>query len=70
VQILDSIEKNGYDNFSRRAYVPKWKKMASLPVAFSKAMLPGLHNPSYASLLATPPSGSGAGSSRAASRQG
>lgn len=39
-QILDAIEANGYDNFSRRAYVPKWRKLASLPLAFAKASLP------------------------------
>eukprot|EP00775_Hariotina_reticulata_P011132 gene11132-11285_t len=50
-QILDAIEKNGYDNFTRRAYVPKWKKMASLPVALAKATMPQL-NPSYRQLMA------------------
>ena len=39
-KILDSIEKNDYDNFSMRAYVPKWKKYASLPQAFLKARVP------------------------------
>ena len=39
-QILDSIEKNEYDNFTRRAYVPKWRKMLSLPVAYTRALLP------------------------------
>lgn len=42
-QILDAIEANGYDNFTRRAYVPKWRKMASLPVALAKAALPQLN---------------------------
>lgn len=41
-QILDAVEKNGYDNFTRRAYVPKWRKMASLPVALLRAMAPGV----------------------------
>ena len=36
-QILDAIEKNGYDNFNQRAYVRKWRKYASLPAAFVKA---------------------------------
>ncbi|CAL5223183.1 g5657 [Coccomyxa viridis] len=36
-QILDSIEKNGYNNFTKRAYVPKWKKYLSLPIAFGRA---------------------------------
>ncbi|CAI5463595.1 unnamed protein product [Closterium sp. Yama58-4] len=30
-QILDAIEANDYNNFTRRAYVSKWKKMMSLP---------------------------------------
>ena len=38
-QILDAIEKNGYDNFNQRAYVRKWRKYASLPAAFVKARL-------------------------------
>ena len=37
-QILDSIEANGYDNFSQRAYVEKWKKLASLPSALVRAV--------------------------------
>ena len=36
-QILDGIEKNGYDNFTKRSYVPKWKKLLSLPFAAVKA---------------------------------
>ncbi len=39
-QILDVIEKNDYDNFSMRAYVPKAKKMASLPMALFRALVP------------------------------
>lgn len=39
-QILDAIEANGYDNFSQRAYVPKWKKFMSLPLALGKAVVP------------------------------
>ncbi|EFJ42086.1 hypothetical protein VOLCADRAFT_97827 [Volvox carteri f. nagariensis] len=42
-QILDAIELNGYDNFSKRAYVPKWRKMVSLPVAYTRALLPSGH---------------------------
>ena len=38
-QILDGIEKNGYNNFSKRAYVPKWKKLASLPFAAVRAQM-------------------------------
>ena len=36
-QILDSIEANDYDNFTKRAYVTKWRKYASLPAALMKA---------------------------------
>jgi phytoene synthase len=39
-QILDAIEANGYDNFTRRAYVPKWRKYASLPAAAVAASRP------------------------------
>jgi len=39
-QILDGIEKNDYDNFTKRAYVPKWKKFLSLPRAFLRAQEP------------------------------
>ena len=35
--ILDAIEENGYDNFSKRAYVPKMAKFAMLPQSFLKA---------------------------------
>jgi phytoene synthase len=41
-QILDGIEANGYNNFTKRAYVPKWRKIASLPMALSMAMMPKL----------------------------
>jgi phytoene synthase len=50
-QILDAIEANGYNNFDKRAYVPKWRKMASLPQAFAKASLPQL-NPGYKAAMA------------------
>ncbi|GBF90247.1 phytoene synthase [Raphidocelis subcapitata] len=39
-QILDAIEANDYDNFTRRAFVPKWRKFASLPAAFVAAAVP------------------------------
>ncbi len=39
-QILDAVEANDYDNFNMRAYVPKWKKFASLPKAFARAVMP------------------------------
>ena len=35
--ILGVIEDNGYDVFSRRAYVPRLRKLLSLPVAFTLA---------------------------------
>ena len=35
--ILDAIEANDYDNFSKRAYVPKWEKFAMLPSSYVKA---------------------------------
>lgn len=38
-QILDSIEANDYDNFTKRAYVGKAKKLLSLPIAFGRAMV-------------------------------
>ena len=39
-QILDRIEANNYDNFTKRAYVPKWQKMVSLPLALARAVAP------------------------------
>ncbi|KAL4335587.1 hypothetical protein GQ457_07G003480 [Hibiscus cannabinus] len=38
-QILDAIEENDYNNFSKRAYVGKVKKFASLPVAYGRALM-------------------------------
>ena len=38
-QILDSIEANDYNNFTKRAYVGKAKKLLSLPAAFGRAHL-------------------------------
>ncbi|KAJ8749213.1 hypothetical protein K2173_018687 [Erythroxylum novogranatense] len=38
-QILDAIEANDYDNFTKRAYVDKAKKLLSLPIAYGKAFL-------------------------------
>jgi phytoene synthase len=40
-QILDAIEANDYDNFTKRAYVGKAKKLLSLPLAYTKAVLIG-----------------------------
>jgi len=36
-QILDAIEANDYNNFDRRAFVPKYKKLLTLPYAKLKA---------------------------------
>ena len=36
-QILDVIEQNDYDVFNRRAYVPSWRKLITLPGALLKA---------------------------------
>lgn len=36
-KILDSIENNDYNNFTTRAYVPKWRKLSSIPLALLKA---------------------------------
>ncbi|PON89692.1 Squalene/phytoene synthase [Trema orientale] len=38
-QILDAIEANDYDNFTKRAYVGKAKKLLSLPVAYARALI-------------------------------
>ncbi|KAJ6812741.1 phytoene synthase, chloroplastic [Iris pallida] len=38
-QILDEIEKNDYDNFTKRAYVSKVKKLAALPIAYGKSLV-------------------------------
>ncbi|CAJ2634231.1 unnamed protein product [Trifolium pratense] len=37
-QILDSIEANDYDNFTKRAYVGKVNKLLSLPAAYGIAL--------------------------------
>ncbi|KAG6418617.1 hypothetical protein SASPL_120821 [Salvia splendens] len=39
-QILDEIEANDYNNFTRRAYVGKPKKILALPVAYAKSLVP------------------------------
>ncbi|KAG2630911.1 hypothetical protein PVAP13_3KG557150 [Panicum virgatum] len=36
-QILDAIEANDYNNFTKRAYVAKAKKLLSLPAAYARA---------------------------------
>lgn len=44
-QILDSIEANDFDNFTKRAYVKKWKKMLSLPGSYVRAQVNGPSRP-------------------------
>lgn len=39
-QILDEIEANDYNNFTRRAYVSKPKKIIALPIAYAKSLVP------------------------------
>lgn len=41
-EILEAIEANDYDNFSRRAYVKKPKKIVALPIAYAKSLVPPL----------------------------
>ncbi|XP_074585552.1 phytoene synthase 2, chloroplastic-like [Curcuma longa] len=38
-QILDEIEANDYDNFAKRAYVSKAKKLMALPIAYGKSLV-------------------------------
>ncbi|BDI15310.1 hypothetical protein ANSO36C_11120 [Nostoc cf. commune SO-36] len=38
-QILEVIERNDYDVFSQRAYVPQWKKLRTLPVAWMRSQV-------------------------------
>jgi len=38
-QILDEIEANDYNNFTKRAYVRKGKKILALPMAYARALL-------------------------------
>ncbi|NES40252.1 MAG: squalene/phytoene synthase family protein [Moorea sp. SIO2C4] len=38
-KILNVIEHNHYDVFSQRAYVPKLRKMLSLPIAWLRAQV-------------------------------
>nr|ABW80613.1 phytoene synthase E1 [Thinopyrum obtusiflorum] len=38
-QILDEIEANDYNNFTKRAYVGKAKKVLALPVAYGRSLL-------------------------------
>lgn len=38
-QILDEIEANDYNNFTKRAYVSKAKKLAALPMAYARSLV-------------------------------
>ncbi|MBD2435640.1 15-cis-phytoene synthase CrtB [Nostoc sp. FACHB-110] len=38
-QILDAIERNDYDVFSQRAYVPQLKKLSTLPLAWMRSQV-------------------------------
>lgn len=38
-EILDAIEANDYDNLTQRAYVPRWRKFALLPVALVQTLI-------------------------------
>ena len=35
--ILDRLEGNEYNNFTKRAYVPKWQKLLALPLAYVRS---------------------------------
>nr|QNT09920.1 phytoene synthase 1 [Solanum chilense] len=39
-KILDEIEANDYNNFTKRAYVSKSKKLTALPIAYAKSLVP------------------------------
>ncbi|AFY50458.1 phytoene/squalene synthetase [Nostoc sp. PCC 7524] len=38
-QILDAIERNDYNVFNQRAYVPQWKKLRTLPIAWMRSQV-------------------------------
>ncbi|KAK2652753.1 hypothetical protein Ddye_012609 [Dipteronia dyeriana] len=44
-QILDEIEANDYNNFTKRAYVNKAKKLAALPIAYARSLVPRSKKP-------------------------
>lgn len=52
-QILDVLEENGYDNFNRRAYVSKSRKIATLPLSYLRTRISDAWKPlrSLAELL-------------------
>ncbi|KAK6912342.1 Squalene/phytoene synthase [Dillenia turbinata] len=47
-KILDEIEANDYDNFTKRAYVSKAKKIAALPISYARSLMPPRKAPSLA----------------------
>lgn len=38
-QILDVIERNDYNVFNQRAYVPQWQKLCTLPIAWMRSQV-------------------------------
>ncbi|NWF58085.1 MAG: phytoene synthase [Fischerella sp.] len=38
-RILEKIERNNYDVFNQRAYVPQWQKLGSLPLAWLRSQV-------------------------------
>ncbi|XP_057842370.1 phytoene synthase 2, chloroplastic [Cryptomeria japonica] len=50
-QILDAIEANDYDNFTKRAYVGKVKKFMTLPVAYTRSLVRPPPNTKLAPML-------------------
>lgn len=44
-QILDEIEANDYNNFTKRAYVNKAKKIVALPIAYARSLIPPTKKP-------------------------
>ncbi|KAK3218637.1 hypothetical protein Dsin_012607 [Dipteronia sinensis] len=49
-QILDEIEANDYNNFTKRAYVNKAKKIAALPIAYARSLIPRSKKPPLTTL--------------------
>lgn len=37
-KILDKIEENGYDSLTKRAYVSKWEKIATIPFSWYRTL--------------------------------
>ena len=37
-KILDKIEENGYDCLTKRAYVSKWEKLATIPFSWYRTL--------------------------------